>query len=224
MTKRAKAAYQVDDALSDAVKDEAAFASIMCALEADLGTLLARLRAGIASNAEQAFAADLIEGKKKPKKPKGLPWYQRRELASVMAHMDKAYPYGHPRGQRQIAIEEMLKYAKRSGYKVKSRYLYKMLSEFSPHIVAKIRALRKTPMRVTKRIPGGAKEWINVDGTPVPAPANSPVREPIMEITLGETTILERDWDVRYRFRFCPFSNLRGSLPALGVGLNYQFR
>ena len=79
-------------------------------------------------------------------------------------------------------------------------------------------------MRVTKRIPGGAKEWINVDGTPVPAPANSPVREPIMEITLGETTILERDWDVRYRFRFCPFSNLRGSLPALGVGLNYQFR
>ena len=83
MKKRAKPARLFDVALSDAVKDEPAFDSIMSALEADLRTLLARLRAGIASNAEQALAADLIEGKKKPKQPKGLPWYQRRELAPV---------------------------------------------------------------------------------------------------------------------------------------------
>lgn len=139
-----RAAHQADDALSNAVKDVAAFDSIMSALEADLGRLLARLRAGIASNAEQAFAADLIEGKKKPKQPtKGLPWYQRRELASVMMLMDKAYPYGHPRGQRQGAIEETVKYAKRSGYKVSPRYLYKMLAEFDPRILAKIKALRQ---------------------------------------------------------------------------------
>jgi hypothetical protein len=69
--KRARTDYQVGDALSDAVKDEEAFNSIIYALEADPMILLFRLRAGIASNAEQALAADLIEGKKKPKKPMG---------------------------------------------------------------------------------------------------------------------------------------------------------
>ena len=68
MKKRARTDYQVGDALSDAVKDEEAFNSIIYALEADPMILLFRLRAGIASNAEQALAADLIEGKKKPKK------------------------------------------------------------------------------------------------------------------------------------------------------------
>jgi hypothetical protein len=188
-----RAAHQADDALSDAVKDVDAFDSIMSALEADLGILLARLRAGIASNAEQALVADLIEGKKKPKQPKkGLPWYQRRELASVMMLMDKAYPYGHPKGQRQSAIEETVKYAKRSGYKVSPRYLYKMLAEFDPRILTKIKALRETPTRVTERMPG-IKETINVDG--VPTSANS--SEPTIEITLGEMTFSERTYDVR---------------------------
>ena len=173
-----------DDALSDAVKDEPAFDSIMCALEADPVLLLARLRAGIASNAEQALAADLIEGKKKPKQPKGLPWYQRRELALVMVTMDQAYPYGHPRGQRQSAIEETVKYAKGSGYKVSRRYLYKMLAEFDPQVLAKIKALRARPMRTTKRIPGG-KDTINVDGK-------------LVEIMRGECEMHEPTFDVRY--------------------------
>jgi hypothetical protein len=195
--KRARPDYQVGDALSDAVKDEEAFVSIMYALEADPGILLARLRAGITSNAEQALAADLIEGKKKPKKPKGLPWYQRCELASVMVYgMDKVYPYGHPRGQRQIAIEEMVKYAKRSGYKVKSRYLYKILAEFNPQVLAKIKALRETPTRVKERfiVP---ETTIDVDGIPVPASAKSSVRGPLFEMPRTEGLISERDYDTR---------------------------
>lgn len=169
--------------LLDAVKDVEAFDSIMSALEADPLILLARLRAGRASNAEQALAADLIEGRKKPKQPKGLPWYQRRELALTMVAMDKAYPYGHPRGQRQSAIEETVKHAKRMGYKVSPRYLYKMLAEFDPQILAKIKALREPPMREKKREPG-FRDTINVDGKPV-------------EITIGEVTFYERTWDVR---------------------------
>jgi hypothetical protein len=181
---------QVADALLYSVKDEAAFDGIMSALEADLGILLARLRAGIASNAEQAFAADLIAGKKKPKQPKGLPWYQRRELASIVVLMDKAYPYGHPRGQRQIAIEETVKYAKKR-YKVSSRYLYKMLAEFSPHMLAKINALRERPTRLKKRFPG-KKVTINVDGVPVSASS----REPVIEVT-PEVEIRAPAYDVR---------------------------
>jgi hypothetical protein len=190
MKKRAKASHQIDDALLGAVKDVCAFHSIMFALEGDLYQLLYRLRAGIASNAEQALAADLIEGRKKPKKPRGLPWYQRHELAETVLLMDKVYPFGHPRGQRQIAIEETVKLAERSGYKAKARYLYKMLTEFDPRILAKIKALRETPMRVIERLPG-AKVTINADGVPVPASGKSSVREPTVEITRGETTISE---------------------------------
>jgi len=182
---------KVAEALSDAVKDLDAFDSIMSALESDLDGLLARLRAGIASNAEQALAADLIEGKKKPTRPKGLPWYQRRELASIMIAIDKAYPYGHPRGTRQGAIDETIKYAKRSGYKVSPRYLYKMLAEFDPHILAKMKALHERPTRVKKRFAGETR-MIGVDGEPVDHGDPAAV-----EITIGKTELREPAGDVR---------------------------
>lgn len=125
------------------VRDQEALHSILSALEADLGQLVHRLRGGIASNAEQALAADLIERKKKPRRPK-MPWHERFELAQVVAIMDKAYPYGHPRGQRDSVIKAAAEYCGKS-----PRYVYNVLDEFNRDTLGKIKAMPSS-MRVTK--------------------------------------------------------------------------
>jgi hypothetical protein len=52
------------------IKSGRALLSIWAALDGDPQRLLTRLRAGVASNAEQALAADLLEGKIKPRRPR----------------------------------------------------------------------------------------------------------------------------------------------------------
>src|SRR5438067_6326067 len=52
------------------IKRSGALLSIWAALEGDPKRLLTRLRAGVASNAEQALAADLLEKKIKPRRPR----------------------------------------------------------------------------------------------------------------------------------------------------------
>jgi hypothetical protein len=66
------------------IKSGRALRSVWAALEGDPQQLYARLRAGVASNAEQALAADLAEGKIRPRRPRaGL----KRETRLAVALM-----------------------------------------------------------------------------------------------------------------------------------------
>jgi hypothetical protein len=69
------------------VKSGRALRSIWAALEKKPQQLSARLRAGIASNAEQALAADLIEGKIKPRRPRPGSGRENRIAVALMANI-----------------------------------------------------------------------------------------------------------------------------------------
>jgi hypothetical protein len=67
------------------IKSSRALRSIWAALEKNPQQLCARLRAGIASNAEQALAADLIERKIKPRRPRLGSSRENRIAVALMA-------------------------------------------------------------------------------------------------------------------------------------------
>jgi hypothetical protein len=74
------------------IKTSRALRSIWAALEGDSQQLSARLRAGIASNAEQALAADLIERKIKPRRPRPGSSRESRLVVALMADiLEKAW-------------------------------------------------------------------------------------------------------------------------------------
>jgi len=68
------------------IKSGRALLSIWAALDGDPQRLLTRLRAGVASNAEQALAAELLEGKIKPRRARRGSDRQSRFLVAVATH------------------------------------------------------------------------------------------------------------------------------------------
>jgi hypothetical protein len=65
--------------------------SLLAALENDFSELCAHLRAGVASGVEQALAADLIEGKAKPRRPRpGSDWKNRLLVALIVSMLEEA--------------------------------------------------------------------------------------------------------------------------------------
>jgi hypothetical protein len=74
------------------IKSGRALKAIWAALEKNPQQLCARLRAGIASNAEQALAADLIERKIKPRRPRhGLSRENRIAVALMAELLEKIF-------------------------------------------------------------------------------------------------------------------------------------
>ena len=81
------------------IKSGLALFSIWAALDGDPQQLLTRLRAGVASNAERALAADLLEGKIKPRRPRrGSDRQSRFRVALLIWVLDEIWKgsvFGH---------------------------------------------------------------------------------------------------------------------------------
>jgi hypothetical protein len=119
--------------LPSAVKTYDALHSIWSALEANPEQLASRLRRGDASKAEMALAADLIEGKKKPRRPRSSR-EQRLIIAEHVAWLKKLYPTW----QRKKIISVAVEWLKRNHRYISERHVYKALAEFDGNAVAKI--------------------------------------------------------------------------------------
>jgi hypothetical protein len=125
--------------LPSAVKTYDALDSIWSALEANPKQLAARLRRGDASKAEMALAADLIEGKKKPRRPRSSR-EQRLIIAEHVAWVRKL----HPTWQRKKIISVAVEWLKRSHQHISERHVYNALAEFDDNAVAQINQMPKS--------------------------------------------------------------------------------
>lgn len=124
--------------LPSAVKTYDALHSIWSALEANPEQLAARLRRGDASKAEMALAADLIEGKKKPRRPRSSR-EERLIIAEHVAWLKKLYPTW----QRKKIISVAVEWLKRDHRHISERHVYNALDEFDRDTVARINRMPK---------------------------------------------------------------------------------
>jgi hypothetical protein len=76
------------------IKEGAAWRVALAALDGDTSILANRLRKGLASFEEMAIAADLIEGKIKPRRPRPGQPSRLRNDEIVLAYF--LYRFGHP--------------------------------------------------------------------------------------------------------------------------------
>ena len=137
------------------VKTSDALYSIWSALDADPQQLAARLRQGEASKAEMSLAADLIEKKIKPRRPRSSR-EQRLHIAEHVALLKWVFP----KWQRKKIVSVAIKHLKnRPGYPhhrhISERHIYNALAEFDGNAVAHIKQLPKSEVeRVIEPDPG----------------------------------------------------------------------
>jgi hypothetical protein len=128
-----KTAYQVPST----VKTSDALFSIWSALDADPQQLAARLRSGEASKAEMSLAADLIEKKIKPRRPRSSR-EQRLEIAKRFAQFKK----GFPTWQRKRLVDYVVQCLKDRGVgghrHISARHVYNAVKEFDDDTRAQI--------------------------------------------------------------------------------------
>lgn len=132
-----------------AINDLAERDSIWDALEGDPGWLVSRLRQGVASQLEQALAADLIDYTTKT--TKSFPRIKRLAIARRATAMGNSDPHR----QRKRIISSVAEH-----FKVSERYVYKSLKEFDDDALSQIDRINKNtidgqPSAVTKKGPGG---------------------------------------------------------------------
>jgi len=112
------------------IRSSRALRGIWSALEGDPKWLAERLRAGVASNAEQAVAADLIEGKVKPRRPRSER-ERRLEVAQTVSVMKRAFPKARPKAIMTEVINAF------GGVKeISERHIYDVLAEFDDETLA----------------------------------------------------------------------------------------
>lgn len=136
-----------------AVKYRIALDSIWQALEGDPRWLVSRLRQGIASCPEQVLAADLIEGKIKPRRPK-LKKSTQLEIAKSVAFLERLYPHKPRKAIIPVVAEK---------YGRSERRVYDALKEFDDDALAQIEQMREPKLRVEK----SWQDLINVNGEQV---------------------------------------------------------
>jgi hypothetical protein len=126
--------------LPSTVKTSDALYSIWSALEADPKQLAARLRERTASKAEMALAADLIEGKIKPRRPRSSR-EDRLSIAKRVAWFEKMYPTWQRKKIISIAIEVLKDFAPHR--RISARHVYNALDEFDRETIERIKRLPK---------------------------------------------------------------------------------
>ncbi|MFY9835116.1 MAG: hypothetical protein WAK55_01345 [Xanthobacteraceae bacterium] len=128
------------------IKDEQALHAIWEALEADPMWLANRLRAGIASNAEQVVAAGLIEGKIKPRRPRRDAERQQRrlEVAETFSVLEKVYPDWRKKAVRRTVIEAFEK-------SISDRHVGDVRAEFDLAQIKRIREARPKKVLSTRQ-------------------------------------------------------------------------
>jgi hypothetical protein len=128
--------------LLSAAKTSDALHSMWSGLEANPEQLAARLRQGDATKAEMALAADLIEAKIKPRRPRSSR-EQRLIIAEHVAWVKKI----KPTWQRRRIIESTVDYLKNLHSPpmryISARQVYKALAEFDRDTVARINRMPK---------------------------------------------------------------------------------
>jgi hypothetical protein len=112
-------------------KDE--LKAIWSALEGEPGRLVDRLRRGVALSAEQALAADLIEGNLKLRRPRNR--QSHLEIAQWVAALKRVFP---GRGYTKGIVYEVA-----VAFQVSERHVYNAMSEFDSDALAEIQRIRK---------------------------------------------------------------------------------
>jgi hypothetical protein len=116
-----------------AISDYDELNSIWAALEARPSLLASRLRDGSASPEERKVAADLIEMKIKPRRPKSSSRQKRLELAEYVAFLENVLPHLRHNAdvQRKVVISLAAEH-----HKVSARHVYNALNEFDQGALA----------------------------------------------------------------------------------------
>jgi hypothetical protein len=121
-----------DEPVLSTIKDYGALDSVWSALEARPAVLASRLRDGKASRVEIRLAADLIEGKVKPRRPRrGFSRSRRLELAEHVAFLEKVLPHV----QQNVLRKQIISLAAEDKG-VKERHVYDALAEFDGDALA----------------------------------------------------------------------------------------
>ena len=117
------------------IKDNDALESIWSALEAKPGFLASRLRDGSASPEERRIAADLIEGKIKPRRPsrRGSSRFQHLFVAEFIRWVRSIKPNASPKWVLNIARQH---FKDRHGWEPSERYVRYAIDEFDEHTLA----------------------------------------------------------------------------------------
>jgi len=112
--------------------------SIWLAQEGEIGLLAVRLRQGTASQEEMTLAADLIEGKIKPRRPtKSKSWANYRRAAHYqIAEYVKLLKEINPKWQRKRIIGEIAK-----EYRLSKSKIYDVLKDFDDKTLTQISQL-----------------------------------------------------------------------------------
>jgi hypothetical protein len=149
--------------------------SILAALDDSPQQLFARLRAGMASKVEQALAADLLERKIKPRRPRpGSHTEARLMVAALIRLLEKIPPqlWGYlpgmpPQKLRKVQRKALLHWARETvGHKskvMKDRAAYNALIEFDEAAISQL----KKPLGQMLRTPDPEMDtWIQALLTP----------------------------------------------------------
>lgn len=114
------------------VRDYDELASIWTAVEAQPSLLASRLRDGSASREEKKVAADLIEGKIKPRRSRFYGRKKRLEIAQSVAFLEKILPYV----KRKALPRKVVIALAAEEHKVSERHVYNALEEFDESALA----------------------------------------------------------------------------------------
>jgi hypothetical protein len=117
----------------NAIRDYDERTSIWSALEARPSLLASRLRDGSPSRVEMKVAADLIEKKIKPRRPKSSSRQERLGLAEFVELLEKVLPHNRQKAvvARKVVISHAAEY-----HKVSERHVYNALEEFDRSALA----------------------------------------------------------------------------------------
>jgi hypothetical protein len=124
----------------NAVTAQVALMGIWHAIEGDPSWLARSLRSGTASTAEQMLAADLIEGKVRPHRPRSFESVRETRLEIALAYDNLKKGYAHlPKKARQ---EKAIKGAIAQLYGVSARHVDNVLAEFDDKELSEIKRIR----------------------------------------------------------------------------------
>jgi hypothetical protein len=124
----------------NAITDQLTLIGIWHAIEGNPSWLARSLRSGTASTAEQMLAADLIEGKLKPRRPRSFESTRERrlEIALDYAFLKKVYAHLPKRARQEKAVKgEIAKL-----YGVSARHVDNVLAEFDDKELLEIKRIR----------------------------------------------------------------------------------
>jgi hypothetical protein len=124
----------------NAITDQVALLGIWYAIEGDPSWLARSLRSGTASTAEQMLAADLIEGKLKPRRPRSFESMRedRLEIALDYAVLKKMCAHLPKRARQEKAIKGQIA----ESYGVSARHVDNVLAEFDDQEISEIDRIR----------------------------------------------------------------------------------